>query len=66
MASEVKELDCGYVREHGSDGDTRKGSHLEVDSPLQIRRTKRGRGSQEPVHKGVLVRGKGKGTMTDV
>ena len=57
MASEVEEVeeknesDRRYVREHGSDGDTRRGSHLEVDGPLQIQRTERGRSSQEPVHR---------------
>ena len=64
-AEEEEESDRGYVREHGSDGDTRRGSHSEVDSPLQIRRTKRRRGSREPVHRGVLVQGKDKGTMAD-
>ena len=52
--------------EDGNGGDAREGSDSEVDSPLQIRRTERGRGSREPVLRGVLVLGKGKGTMADV
>ena len=63
---EEEESDRGYVREHGSIGDIRRGSHSEVDSPLQIRKTERGRGSREPVLRGVLVRGKGKRTMADL
>ena len=63
---EEEESNRGYVCEHGNDGDTRRNSHSEVDNPLQIRRTETGRGSREPVHRGVLVRGKGKGTMADV
>ena len=51
-AEEEEEPDRGYVREHGSAGDTRRGSGLEVDSPLQIQKTERGRGSRELIHRG--------------
>ena len=52
--------------EDGSGGDAREGSDSEVDSPFQIRRIERGRGSRKPVLRGVPVVGKGKGTMADV
>ena len=67
-ADEAKEHEESPSRsnEDGSGGDAREGSDFEVDSPLQIQRTERGRGSREPVLRGVPVVGKGKGTMADV
>ena len=65
-AEEEEESEGRNVREHGSGGDTKRDSGLKVDSPLQIRKTERRRGSREPVLRGIPVPGKGKGTMADV
>ena len=65
-ADEAEEHEESPSRSNEDGGDAREGSDSEVDSPAQLRRTRSGRGSRKAVHRGVLVLGKGKGTMADV